>query len=174
MSIIPQKSARKELVINGSNFDSDLASCKLDGTGRLCLPAYFAERLGLQGSSENDCWLVVLGPGRYRLVTRAAAEQGHDLARLRDELEALAKAGDLFTNTDSNERAALLTRLVPCRASPPRPCWRITIPKELLDLAPRTDRDPRVFLFTVSGHVEIWFRETLREASSVPIPKILD
>ena len=139
---------------------------------RIRLPPLFVERVGLTGKDRIDCWLLVVTPGRYRLLRQSMSGDG-DLSRIISQIEEVEEQGDLIDLTENNSEAAIPARLIPCVASPRGPGWRIHIPKEAKKLAAEKAEPSAVFLLVVAGFVEIWFPDTLREAVSLPISELL-
>ena|ERR1700738_3005754 len=153
---------------------TNFATADFDGD-RIRLPSRFVELTQIRGTHRIDCWLLVITPGRYRLLPQlvAQSEEGDGLARLLREGEEAALPGDTLDGTSSNERAALPARLIPTVASPVRKNWRLTVPKEVRMLAPHGDDQSFLFILFIAGFIELWFPDTLRRAVSVPISKIL-
>ncbi len=159
------------MVIKGKyGRENSLAHVKFEGV-RIRLPSPFAERAGLAGSEKISCWLLVVTPGRYRLITKAFAETSRDFSRIVDQIDEIMAPGDVLDRTDNNEQDALPARLIPCAVSPRGPGWRINFPKEARELA--TGDRSFVFLQIVAGFVEVWFPDMLRQAVSVPISEVL-
>lgn len=153
------------MVINGITIQEDDFKIVTLERERVRLPPRFVEEAGLTGTKSMECALFVVTAGRYRLVARNA-----DLSEMLKLIQDPDAGADVFS-TDSNERAAMGSRLIPCVASPHGRGWRINVPKEAIYLAPG-DRS-HVFLIIVQGFVELWFPDTLRQAVSTPISEVL-
>jgi len=161
------------MVIDGSeSLGSDLFVAQFEGE-RILLPSRFAQQVGLTGTRKIDCWLLVIVPGRFRLLTPSSSGISRSLLRIRDRLGEVGEPGDMLDWTESNAQAAVRARLIPCVASPPRPGWRINFPKEAKELVPQKEDRSFVYVFTVAGFVELWFPDTLRRAISVRISSLL-
>lgn len=161
------------MVINGRAFQgSDLAVAQFERE-RILLPARFAREARLAGTKPIECLLLVVTPGRYRLLLEPTATDGDDLPRLVDRINELGAPGDVLDGTENNSQAAIRAQLIPCIATPPPPGWRINFPKAAKQLVPQKQERSFVFVFTVAGRVEIWFPDTLRQAMSEPISERL-
>lgn len=164
------------MVIDGRNISkSSLSLVKFDEE-RICLPVQIVENAEyprLAGKDSIQCWLLVVTPGRYRLVPQPAGTPAGDLSRILSQIEELTAPGDVLDRTQNNARDAIPARLIPCSVKPPQPGWRINFPKEAMALVPQTEDRSFVYMMIVAGFVEIWFPDTLRRALSVPIPEIL-
>lgn len=161
------------MVNNGTSiWTSELAIVTFKGD-RLNVPAHLVQAAGFRGSARIRCWLLVVKPGRYRIVPKSKAEVDEDLSRVLKQIEEVGKSGGVLDWTDNNEDPVIRAKLIDCVASPPGPAWRITFPKEATQLVPEAEQLPFVYMFSVGGYVEIWFPDTLRRAESVSISKIL-
>jgi hypothetical protein len=161
------------MVIDGSSFQgSDLFVARFEGE-RILIPPRFAQQAGLAGTGKIDCWLLVIVPGRFRLLTSSMSGASRGLSRILERMEEVGEPGDVLDWTESNARAAVRARLIPCVATPPRPGWRINFPKEAKELVPQKEDRSFVFGFMIAGFVELWFPDTLRRAVSVRISSIL-
>jgi hypothetical protein len=162
------------MVIGGKRvLNSSLSLVKFDEE-RICLPVQIAAGFPrLAGEDPIECWLLVVTPGRYRLVLQPAGTPAGDLSRILSHIEEATAPGDVLDRTQNNDRDGIPARLIPCSLKPPKPGWRITFPKEAMALVPQTEDRSFVYLMIVAGFIEIWFPDTLRRALSGPIPDIL-
>lgn len=140
--------------------------------GRLRLSKAMGMQAGLTGEKPVSGWLMVVSPGRFRLLWDSHSVNDTDFLRVRASCEDAAARGHVLDLTSSNERAALSARLIESAASPHNSGWRITIPEEASYLI-RDDDGRLLFALVVAGYVELWSPETLRRALSVPIDEIL-
>lgn len=165
--------SNKRAVNSGNNlFGIDFTVVKFEGE-RICLPPSFAEQARLDGTEQVECVLLVITPGRYRLFRQITPTATGDLRKIIRKIKEARVPGDILENTENNPQAAISSRLIPCIASPPGPGWRINVPKEARKLAAENGQPSFVFLLIVSGFVELWFPDILREAVSVPISELL-
>ncbi|HEV2491911.1 MAG TPA: hypothetical protein VG204_02440 [Terriglobia bacterium] len=133
-----------------------------------------AEHPRLAGEDPVECWLLVVTPGRYRLVAQPAETLTGDLLRIVDEIEDTLTTGEVLDRTENNARDGIQARLIPCKVSPSQAGWRINFPKEAKELVSEKNEDRSfVYVMIVAGFIEIWFPDTLRRALSGPIPEIL-
>jgi hypothetical protein len=159
------------MVIDGKEISKrDFAVVKFERE-RICLPPHFAMRARLAGTTDIEFLLLVLAPGRYRFVRQPTENAAGDLSVVLDHWERMGAEGNVFDGTDNNARAAIRARLIPCTVSPPPPGWRISLPKEAMDLA--TGDRTRAFLLIVAGFVEVWFPDALRAAVSAPLSELM-
>lgn len=142
---------------------------------RIRVPAHLVELTQLKGGSPIECLLLVVTPGRYRLLPNLAElKKTKSIGKILSETEDLQEPGDVLAGTDSNAWAALPDRLMETTASPDKKRnWRVTIPEEARMLVPGGEKERFVFIKVCAGFVEIWFPDTLRQALSVPISEVL-
>jgi hypothetical protein len=161
------------MVIDGNRIRQEDFSLQDLQVSRVYLPPHFVRQAGLAGEKPVDCWLLVVAAGRYRLFTPATPDPEGDLPRLLNLMEEVSVASGALEWTENNEQPASIIRLIPCRASPRGPGWRIHIPQEARYLAPDGKTAGSVYLIIVGKLVEIWFPRTLQQAVSVPLSRIL-
>lgn len=160
------------MVIDGRQIPkNNFAFVRFEGE-RICFPPRFADKAGLAGKEELEHLLLVLTAGRFRLLSPPLGNVPNDLSRILNKWESVGREGDVLAYTDSNSHAGIRGRLISCTISPPPPGWRLNVPKEAKELGP-ADR-AGMFVLIVAGFVELWFPETLRQATSVPFSEILD
>lgn len=161
------------MVIDSSSIvGSDLAIVEFQ-RGRIRLPVHFVKQAHLIEDTPIDCWLLVVTPGRYRLLTRADGRTTEGLSEIQDRIKEVSAPGGALDWTENNSQDAIQARLIACVATPRGPGWRIQIPKALIKLTSEKEDLSHIFMMTVAGYVEIWFPETLRAAASVPISRVL-
>jgi hypothetical protein len=164
------------MVIDGRKIpESGLSVVKFEGE-RLRLPVEVERRVEhppLAGQRPIECWLLVVTPGRYRLLPRQTETPGADLARLLRQIEESLTPGEVLDRTENNALDGIQARLIPCRISAPEPGWRINFPKEAKELVSEKEERSFVYVMVVAGFAEIWFPDTLRRALSGPLPPIL-
>jgi len=164
-----RNSQSKRMVADGSlKWEKNLTVAEFEGD-RILIPADFVRRADSSRLSRNRlirCWLLVVKPGRYRLVVEST-----DLSKMFRRIEEVGARGEVFDQIENDGRDAIGARVIPCTASPRGPGWRIHVPKEARILA--SGETSHVFLLIVGGFIEIWFPDTLRNAASLPISRIL-
>src|SRR6266851_6754295 len=157
------------MVIDGSYFEAGgLARVKFERE-RVRLPVHVVEGANhprLIGKDPVKCWLLVVTPGRFRLVMVPTGSATGDLSRILQEIEEAEAAGDVLDRTENNAGDGIGARLIPCTVSPPAPGWRVNFPKAAKDLVPEKEERSFVFVLIVAGFIEIWFPDTLRRALS--------
>jgi hypothetical protein len=157
------------MVINGSIVQKDdFAASELEGE-RINFPIRFVKQAKLdEDKSERiERLLLVICPGRYRLLT----ETSEVVDKLRVMIEEIGVPGGVLDETETNIPASARSRLITCTVTRPRPSWRLLVPKVAILLAP--GERSHVFLLIVRGYVELWFPDTLRQATSKPLSELL-
>lgn len=140
---------------------------------RLPAPVLEAKQALLAGTEAIECWLLVVTPGRYRLLFGLGDGAAGPLVDILQQAEEAVAPGDILDNTENNELAAVQARLLPTTASPRGPGWRVHIPKEARDLVPEKEERSFVFVLVVAGFIELWFPDTLRRSLSTPVTDVL-
>ena len=164
------------VVIDGRHvFKNSLSVVKFEGE-RIRLPVQVVESVAhprLAGEDPVECWLLVVTPGRYRLVPQPTGAPTGDVVRILRQIEEATAPGEVLDRTQNNALDGIQARLIPCKVSPPEPGWRINFPKEAKELVPEKEDRSFVYVMIVAGFIEIWFPDTQRRALSGPIPEIL-
>ena len=148
---------------------------KIEAGGRVFLPTELVGRLAwLLGDEPIQCFLLVIEPGRYRLLSRNEVEGA---PALRDLVPAEVESEDDTPDADPYEaepaESVLLSlRLIPATVSPRGPGWRLTLPKSLRALQ-AMDAGTDVVLIRYKGYVEIWSKECFDRALRVPLVRLL-
>lgn len=161
--------------IDGSDGEK-LAKVKFDRE-RIRIPLHIVEGAKhprFAGVTEIKCWLLVVTPGRYRLIMQPKGTPTGTLAKILEAVEEAEEFGDLLDRTEDNGKDAIGARLIPSTVSlTPRTGWRVNFPKAAKDLLSEKDERAFVFVRIVAGYVEIWFPDTLRRALSSPLSELL-
>jgi hypothetical protein len=165
------------MVTDGS-MNNENASSKVNfDRERVRLPIHVVENAKHPSFAEKEalkCWLLVVTPGRYRLVGQPSEPPTGNLAKILQEIQEAEEFGDVLDRTDDNPRDAIGERLIPCTVSfTQRIGWRVNFPRAAKDLIPQKEERDFVYVRLVAGYIEIWFPETLRRAISSPLSEIL-
>jgi len=164
------------MVINGRKIlKRNVSVAQFEGE-RILLPKQIvenAEHSRLAGKDPVECWLLVVTPGRYRLIPQPTGTLPDDLSRILGQIAETAAPGEVLDRTQSNPLDGIQGRLIPCNVSPPQPGWRVNFPKEAKELVSGKEDRSFVYVMIVAGFIEIWFPDTLRRALSGPISEIL-
>jgi hypothetical protein len=143
---------------------------------RIRIPLHIVENAKhppFANATELKCWLLVVTPGRYRLIAQPKGPPTGALAKILQEVESAEEFGDLLDRTEDNSRDAMAVRLIPCTVSlTHRTGWRVNFPKAAKDLLPEREERAFVFVRIVAGYVEIWFPDTLRRALASPLTEL--
>ncbi len=142
---------------------------------RIHLPAHFVSRISwLKGEEPVEAWLVVVGVGRYRLLSLDQVNASPLLKQLRMRIEIAAppepETGPI--NVESPQMAALAARLFPATLSHGEVGWRITLPKDLPPAGAIKYGSNLVLLFS-QGYLELWTVETLSRSLETPLDQLL-
>jgi hypothetical protein len=161
------------MVINGNIIrKSDLTVAILEGD-RIHFPAHLVEMAGFTGKEQIRCRLLVVTPGRYRLISKQPVDAEGDLSKVLRGIERAGEIGDVLENTQDNARAGIRARLIDCVVSPQEKGWRVNFPETVKHLVSEKEERSFVFVFSVAGYIEFWFPDTLRRAVSVSISDVL-
>jgi hypothetical protein len=143
----------------------------LDAYNRLTLPKHFSDRIPWIPSTDDRAWLLLLAPGRYRLLSDGQVQSDPRLEPVRLLiLGGKAVAVTEPTHTQDLRSAATVARLVPIPIAYSKQCWRISLPEHLDAFAP-PDCDPKAFsvFFSLEGYWEIWCTNLLRRSALLPL-----
>ena len=137
---------------------------------RVAIPQGFYNRLhGVDRDAPSLLWLLLLRPGRFRILANADVEKDPRLSNIRSEL--INGPGEIessCTEFEENDRAALVGRLTPTQLAGPKPAWRLVVPKALMP-----DDVKTIVLLYSSGYLELWFHAVYLEALSRPLDAVL-
>jgi hypothetical protein len=160
------------MVIDGITIKrSHVARAKVEGE-RIRLPENIIARVTysqFNGKTEIEAWLLVVSPGRYRLIVGEKAE----VSRILDLIAENEATGGVLDRTEDDEQAGIAAKLIPCVISPPPPGWRVNFPQVARDLMYEKEERSFVFFLIVAGYIEIWFPDKFRHIASRPISKFL-
>jgi hypothetical protein len=151
--------------------DPLVAHVRSDPANRITLPKHCSHRAPFQGSESFDAWLLLLSPGRYRLLTDEQVQSDPHLEPVRSLiLEGKSPVPTEPTLAEEPTRAAIVARLLPTTISPQGPNWRISFPKAFDPFVPpECDAKEFSILFSLEGYWEIWYRDVLRRAVVLPL-----
>jgi hypothetical protein len=138
--------------------------------GRISVPKQFSEHVSwLTGTDTVQSWILLLNPGRYRVLSDEQVLADAYLQPIRALLlEGTPVVPTGASSSERSENVAVVAKLVPISISPPEssgPGWRISLPKVFDEFVPE-GCDPKAFtvLFSLEGYLEIWNTEVLRRA----------
>src|SRR5579863_10020933 len=96
---------------------------KIGTDGRFTLPQAYCEKLlWVRGEEPLVVWLLMILPGRFRLLSDSAVVNDPKLAQVRALIVTGSTEVDApATVFDTNEQASLVGRLIPTTLTPPRP-----------------------------------------------------
>jgi len=147
----------------------------LDPDNRITLPKHFSDQIPWMTGTDVRAWLLLLAPGRYRLLSDEHAENDPQLEPVRLLfLERKPAFVSEPTYSKGLNDEAIVARLVPITPAQHKQSqsWRISLPRELLKaFAPSDCGDPKAFsiLLSLEGYWEIWYTDVLRRAAFSPL-----
>jgi len=143
-----------------------------DASNRISLPKYLSGMASwIQGTQTVQGWILLLAPGRFRLLSDEQVMGDPQLEPIRLLLlEGKSAVGNEPTRAEELRRAAMVARLVPISIAPPGPGWRVSFPKLFDEFAPsECNRKAFSILFSPEGYLEIWYTDVLRKAVFIPL-----
>lgn len=144
--------------------------------GRIWIPDHLVRRINwLKGGDALDAWLLILQPGRFRLLSHGQVEASDRLRQVLERITNPDESGDDDpAHAESQELAALAARLVPAKVSPkgPRGGWRLTSPLGLFP-AGATKSGTILYLLMSEGYLELWFEDLLNRALEIPLDQVI-
>jgi hypothetical protein len=146
---------------------------KVDKSCRIVLPAALVQ-LAAWIAGEQIGWLLMGGPGRYRLLSPADAENDAAVQSLRARIDAelgTAESGLLEFRDEAS--LALALRLVQVRIALGQPGRRLTLPRAIAAIMQIRPGESDLALWFLHGRIEIWTVETLRSAVGTPLAEII-
>jgi hypothetical protein len=138
--------------------------------GRITIPARYCKRIPwLCEDKAMSVWLLMLQPGRFRLLSDKEAAGDGEIGLIRSLIVDGPQPADSSPAIfEAAERAARLGRLIPTTLSPSSTSgWRLAVPKTIT-----SKEDPFVLLFSL-GRLEIWLSEAYIAALEFPLSAIL-
>ncbi|SRR5258708_3913250 len=144
----------------------------ISAEARITIPQPYCEKiLWIRGDQIMRVWLLGLVPGRFRLLSDLEVEQSQKLRELRAAIiDGPSDTAPDPTAFESNELAALVGRLIPTTLSPPRPSWRLLVPKQIL---PQDKSKKTIVLLFSLGYLEVWNLETYNAALAQPLDSVI-
>jgi hypothetical protein len=143
-----------------------------DAYNRITVPKDLSDRISwIRGTTAIQAWILLLVPGRYRLLSDEQVESDPILEPVRSLIldENLISATEP-TRAEDLRRAAIVARLVQATLAPPGPGWRISFPKAFnVFVPPECDLKAFSILFSLEGYLEIWYTDVLRKAVVLPL-----
>jgi hypothetical protein len=143
-----------------------------DGFDRLALPKQLSSRIPwLSGDQPLKAWLVLISAGRYRLLSDDQVGENPHFESLRSLIMGTSAGGASDPAiAQEDARSALTARLLSVVVSPPKPAWRVSLPKAIkIFEPPNCDTNDFTILLAADGHWEIWYTDVLRAAAFLPL-----
>ena len=143
-----------------------------DASNRIPVPKPFTDRIEWIGGPEPiQAWLLLLSPGRFRLLSDRQVK-GHPHLEPVRSLITEENFPDLTDPTLAEEpwRAVIVAKLLPASITPPGPVWRISFPRGFeVFVPPDCDRKALSLLFSLEGYLEIWYTDLLKKTVFHPL-----
>lgn len=145
-----------------------------DGGRRITIPRQYCEKvLWICGEQVLSVWLLVIFPGRFRLLSDTEVSQHKPLSEIRSLIVdgSTRDSSGSIIECDTSQRAARIGRLIPTTLAPPPPSWRLIIPKAV---TAHSKGDQRFVLLISQGYLEIWLPHTYEAALAYPLDEVLE
>jgi len=142
----------------------------ISSEGRITLPQLYCDKIPwVRGDQVMRVRLLELAAGRFRLLSDQEVQENEQLSEIRTAIvDGPGEPNAAPTTFASNEIASLVGRLVPTTLSPPRPTWRLVVPRRI---APE-QKDKLVLLFSL-GYLEIWHLDIYNAAVGSPLDTVI-
>lgn len=117
-------------------------------------------------------WLLLLSPGRYRLLSDEQIQNNPRLDCVRSLiLEGKPAIETELTYAEQTHDEAIVARLVPINLTHHKQSqsWRFLFPKEMIVLSSDCDVKNLSILLSLEGYWEIWYTDVLRKTLSIPL-----
>lgn len=108
------------------------------------------------------------------MLSTAEVDNDGDLQSLRARIDAeLNVVSTSALEFNDEVSVALALRLVPVQIAPPKPAWRLMLPRPIAAIMQIRPGDSDVALLFLYGHIELWTIETLRSVVTTPLTQII-
>lgn len=146
---------------------------RADSGWRITIPQLYCEEIDwIRGEQVLPVWLLTLSPGRFRIISEEQVTQNENLNQIRSLIVGgLRPPRAETTESEPNPVAARIGRLIPTTLTPPKPSWRLLVPKSVDPLGQR--RRTFVLLFSL-GYPELWLPETYEAALARPLEEAFE
>jgi hypothetical protein len=153
-----------------ANFAPELVTVPADG--RIALPKPYCDKIPwICGDEPLRVWLLLLVPGRFRLLPESEVDKNDKLKEIRARIiDGPVDAEGSPLSFETNDVASLLGRLIPTTLSAPRPARRLTLPK--LAALDKKDEQRLVIMFSI-GYLELWHLDVYQAAMVSPLDALL-
>jgi len=153
----------------------EYSTLKVEKSYRICLPQPLVRRADwIAGERPVRGWLLVGNSGRCRLLSSAQVDKDPDCQALRARVAAETGASSASPlDFDDEASAVLALRFAPVEITPPKPGWRLTLPRAIAAIMQVRAGESYVAGLFLRSHIEIWTMETLKSAMNVPLTEII-
>lgn len=128
---------------------------------RLGIPRQFAEATGwISGNDPVGGYLVMLLPGRYRLISETEFGQTERLGALWERIALAAERTNRSAlDFEDNASTTLGARLIYAEISPGSE-WRLSLPSAVTEVLGIDSKGDRAVVVLAGRYIEIWNRKT--------------
>jgi hypothetical protein len=148
--------------VKSKTYGATIAS--VDKGGKINLPHNPVERLNWRNeSSPVDCWLYVVEPGRYRLLSEEDLKRSEMLSQVLERVTRPEEPDQSQDPADAESSSSAVTGalLVPASLSFNRISrWRLAISKHAYPMTVMINQRQVIVMFS-EGYLEIWAPDTL-------------
>jgi hypothetical protein len=148
---------------------------RVEKSYRIALPHSMLEEAGWVPADQR-CrgWLLIGSPGRCRLLSVSEVDSDPDLQSIRARIaDVHTESGNSLLEFQDEAAVALAFRLVAVEIAPPKPAWRLVLPKPVAAIMHLRPGESDVAVLVIQGHIEIWTIEALRAAVDIPLNEVL-
>ncbi len=149
-----------------------LAHTTADVSNRIVVPKDISDRASwMRGTQALSAWILLVEPGRFRLLSDDEVESDPQLEPIRSLLsQGAAAVVNEPTRSEKLHLAAKVVRLAPVSIAHSKSGWRVPFPRAFDKFAPfDCDRKAFSILFSLEGYLELWYTDVLRKAVSLPL-----
>jgi hypothetical protein len=139
-------------------------TASVDTGGKVNLPRNAVERLSWRSdTSPTECWLYVIQPGRYRLLSEEDLKRSEAISQILERVTSLEEPdqGQDPADAEGSTSAAAGALLVPASLSfNKKSGWRLAISKHTYAMRAMISQRRVIIMFS-EGYLEIWTPDTL-------------
>ncbi len=152
--------------------ESEPIFVRVDSNRRIVIPTALSSVTAcMTGNQPLDAWLLMNTPQRFRLISKADAENDLTVSRLIKMSSSASDAGP--AEFEDAAVVALRARVRPVRLSRHDTGWRLTLPTIVAQLMQLDRGDSKLAILAVPPHIEIWSSDALASALKVPFGDLL-
>jgi len=138
------------------------------------LPQPLVKRVGwITGDQPIEAWLLMGSPARCRLLSTADVEKTPEWQSALYRISALDEPTSPAIEFDDDASVGLALRLAPVQITPPKPGWRVTLPRMIAAIMRIRPEESDLAALFLNGYIEFWTMEAIRSSITVPLVDVL-